>query len=68
MGSIVLTVNVNSMLTMRFRTKDADFAKYYFPQAIPWIKSDGQIGDKWKYFTHSGPFDYNSIMIYNSNR
>ena len=50
------------------RTEHADHAKYYFPQALPFIKGDNMQGDKWKFYKLSHTFDFDSIMMYNSDR
>lgn len=54
---------------MRTTCNDDEVASHYLPAAVPFIRGKHHRLEtsKWKYYKYSQPFDYNSIMIYNSH-
>jgi len=55
---------------LRLVCADDDIASDYLPAAVAFVRAkDHRLASekrKWKYYKRSGPFDFDSIMIYNS--
>lgn len=55
---------------MRLTCDDDQIANEYLPAAVPFVRGGGHRMEteqsKWKYYKYSAPFDYDSIMMYNS--
>jgi hypothetical protein len=55
---------------LRLACADDDIASDYLPAAVAFVRAkDHRLATekrKWKYYKRSGPFDFDSIMIYNS--